>query len=168
MAFIAGFISTLVFHQPVLTLFYLAGFISRVPYDLRPVPPLGIPAVISLAFWGGLWGIAIWPWLKKVDGPAYWARALVISAVFPTMVGLFIVFPLKGMPMAGGWNPKVIVSALVVDAVWGLGTAFLMRFMKPGSGLEKGQSIPFPGEVRSRRAALPQLRTLKAAKPPRH
>jgi hypothetical protein len=119
MAFNAGFISTLVFHQGVLTLLYLAGLVSRV----------GIPAVISLAFWGGLWGVTIWPLLKKVNGPAYWARALVISAVFPSVVGLFIVFPLKGMPMAGGWNPKVIVSALVVDGAWGLGMSFLMRLM---------------------------------------
>ena len=108
-AFNAGFISTLVFHQDVLTLFYLAGLIPRVPYDLGHVPPLGIPAVISLAFWGGLWGVTIWPLLKNVDGPAYWARALVITAVFPSLVGLFIVFPLKGMPMAGAGNPKVIV-----------------------------------------------------------
>jgi hypothetical protein len=129
MAFNAGFISTLVFHQGVLTLLYLAGLVSRVPYDLGHVPPLGIPAVISLAFWGGLWGVTIWPLLKKVNGPAYWARALVISAVFPSVVGLFIVFPLKGMPMAGGWNPKVIVSALVVDGAWGLGMAFLMRLI---------------------------------------
>jgi hypothetical protein len=129
MTFNAGFISTLVFHQGVLTLLYLAGLVSRVPYDLKHVPPLGIPAVISLAFWGGLWGVTIWPLLKKVNGPAYWARALVISAVFSSVVGLFIVFPLKGMPMAGGWNPKVIVSALVVDGAWGLGTAFLMRLM---------------------------------------
>ena len=128
-AFNAGFISTLVFHQGVLALFYLADLIPRVPYDLRHVPPLGIPAVISLAFWGGLWGVTIWPLLKHVDGPAYWARALVTSAVFPSVVGLFIVFPLKGMPMAGGGNPMVIVSALVVDGAWGLGMAFLMRLM---------------------------------------
>jgi len=130
-AFNAGFISTLVFHQDVLTLFYLAGLIPRVPYDLGHVPPLGIPAVISLAFWGGLWGVTIRPLLKNVDGPAYWARALVISAVFPSLVGLFIVFPLKGMPMAGGGNPKVIVSALVLAGAWGLGMAFLMRLMDP-------------------------------------
>ena len=80
-AFAAGFVSTLVFHQGLFTVFYLAAVVPRAPYDLRAVPPLAIPAVISLAFWGGAWGMAIWPILRNVNGPAYWARALVISAI---------------------------------------------------------------------------------------
>src|SRR5258707_7698375 len=80
-AFVAGFVSTLVFHQGLLTLFYLAAVVPRAPYDLRAVPPLDIPAAISLAFWGGAWGVAIWPLLKNVNGPAYWVRAQVISAI---------------------------------------------------------------------------------------
>src|SRR5207253_3453044 len=54
-AFIAGFVSTLLFHQGVLALFYLAGAVQRTPYDLGSGPPFGIPAVISLAFWRGVW-----------------------------------------------------------------------------------------------------------------
>jgi hypothetical protein len=128
-AFIAGFVSTLVFHQGVLTLFYLAGALSRAPYDLGAVPPLGIPAVISLAFWGGVWGAAIWPLLKNAAGAAYWLRALVIGAIGPSAVALFIVFPLKGMSIAGGWDPKLIVGALILNGAWGLGLALLMRLM---------------------------------------
>ena len=143
-AFVAGFVSTIVFHQGLLTLFYLAAVVPRAPYDLRAVPPMAIPAVISLAFWGGAWGVAIWPFLKHVAGPAYWARALVISAVFPSVVGLFIVFPLKGMPMAGGWNPKVIVSALVLDGAWGLGMALLMRLMRVSPAKHSELSVSLP------------------------
>jgi len=126
-AFVAGFVSTLVFHQGLFTLFYLAAVVPRAPYDLRAVPPLAIPAVISLAFWGGAWAVAIWPFLKNVNGPAYWVRALVISAIASGSVTLFIVSPLKGMPLAGGWNPKVIVSTLMLNGTWGLGMALLMR-----------------------------------------
>jgi len=79
-AFVAGFVSTLVFHQGLLTLFYFAGFVPGAPYDFKAVPPFGIPAVISLAFWGGACGVAIWPFLRHVAGPAYWVRALAISA----------------------------------------------------------------------------------------
>ena len=129
-AFIAGFVSTLAFHQGVLALLHLAGVVSRAPYDLGRVPPLGIPAVISLAFWGGVWGAAIWPLLKNVAGPAYWLRALVIGAIGPSAVALFIVFPLKGMPMAGGWDPKLIVAALILNGAWGLGVALLMRLLQ--------------------------------------
>jgi hypothetical protein len=129
-AFVAGFVSTLVFHQGLFTLFYLAALVPRVPYDLRAVPPLAIPAVISLAFWGGAWGVAIWPFLKNVDGAVYWVRALVISAIASGSMALFIISPLKGMPMAGGWKPKVIVTTLMLNGTWGFGMALLMRLMR--------------------------------------
>src|SRR5438132_8099384 len=137
-AFIAGFVSTLVFHQGVLALLHLTGLVSRAPYDLGAVPPMDIPAVISLAFWGGVWGAAIWPLLKNVAGAAYWVRALVIGAVGPSAVALFIVLPLKGMPMAGGWDPKLIVGALVLNGAWGLGMALLMRLMQQAPSRRPG------------------------------
>ncbi len=130
LAFIAGFVSTLVFHQGVLTLLYLAGAVPRAPYDFGATPPLEIPAVISLAFWGGVWGVAIWPLLKNVAGAAYWVVALVIGAIGPSAVALFIVFPLKGMPVAGGWDPKLLGGALLLNGAWGLGAALLMRLFQ--------------------------------------
>jgi hypothetical protein len=39
-AFIAGFASTLVFHQGVLWLLYAGGFSPRAPWNMTPVPPL--------------------------------------------------------------------------------------------------------------------------------
>jgi hypothetical protein len=36
-AFVAGFVSTLVFHQGLLTLLHLAGALPRAPYDLAAV-----------------------------------------------------------------------------------------------------------------------------------
>jgi hypothetical protein len=38
---------------------------------MTPVPPLNAPAVISLAFWGGLWGIALWALIRASHGGAY-------------------------------------------------------------------------------------------------
>jgi len=143
-AFVAGFVSTLVFHQGLLTLFYLAAVVPRPPYDLRAVPPLAIPAVISLAFWGGAWGVVIWPLLKNVNGPAYWVRALVINAIASGSVALFIVSPLKGMPMAGGWKPKVIVSTLILNGTWGLGMALLMRLMRASRAAPSELTVSVP------------------------
>jgi hypothetical protein len=128
-AFFAGFLSTLLFHQGALTLFWLSGAFPRAPFDMSPVPPIGVPAVMSLAFWGGVWGIAIWPLLRHAAGAAYWLRALLIGAVGPSAVALFVVFPLKGMGVAGGWDPKIIVGALILNGAWGLGVALLMSRM---------------------------------------
>jgi len=128
-AFIAGFVSTLVIHQGVLALLYLAGADARAPYDLRAVPPLALPAVISLAFWGGVWGAAIWSVLKHVGGAAYWVWAVVIGAIGPSAIALFIVYPLKGMSLADGWDPKLVGTALLLNGAWGLGLALLMRLL---------------------------------------
>lgn len=35
--------------------------------------------------------------------------------------------PLKGMPMAGGFDSKLVVGALVLNGAWGLGVVALMR-----------------------------------------
>ena len=44
-------------------------------------------------------------------------------------VALLVVFPLKGMPVAGGWDPKILVGALLLNGAWGIGVAVLMRLM---------------------------------------
>jgi len=85
--------------------------------------------VISLAFWGGVWGVTIWQLLRNAAGRAYWFRALLIGAVLPSAVALFIVFPLKAMPMAGGWDPRVIIGALILNGAWGLGVALFIRLL---------------------------------------
>lgn len=128
-AFVAGFVATLLFHQGLLGVFHLTGVFPRPPWNLAPVPPLGVPGVISLAFWGGLWGIALWALIRKLEGVGYWMSALVIGALGPSIVAWFVVMPLKGMPAAGGFDPKIIVGALLLNGAWGIGVALLMRAM---------------------------------------
>ncbi len=128
-AFIAGFVSTLVFHQGVLWLLYARGFSPRAPWNMTPVPPLHAPAVISLAFWGGLWGIVLWALIGASSGSAYWIKAVVIGALGPSLVAWFVVMPIKGLGAAGGWDPKIIVSALLLNGAWGIGTALLIRML---------------------------------------
>jgi len=129
-AFIAGFLSTLAFHQGVLFLFKLLGVVTRTPWNMDPVPPLGVPSVISLAFWGGVWGIPIWYLMRHATGAAYWIRAVVFGAIGPTVIALLVVFPLKGMAFAAGWDPKIWVLGLILNGAWGLGLALLMRGLK--------------------------------------
>ncbi len=128
-AFIAGFVSTLVFHQGVLWLLYVSGVSPRAPWNMTPVPPLHIPAVISLAFWGGVWGIVLWALISASTGNAYWIRALVIGALGPSLIAWFVVMPIKDMGPAGGWDPKVIVGGLLLNGAWGVGVALLMRLL---------------------------------------
>jgi hypothetical protein len=127
LSFVAGFVSTLVFHQGLLHLLYMAGVFPRAAWNLAPVPPLGVPSVLSLAFWGGLWGLVLWALVQKHRGGARWLWGGIWGALLPSLVALFVVMPLKGMPMAGGYDPKLIGGALLLNGAWGLGVVALMR-----------------------------------------
>ena len=105
-SFIAGFLSALLFHQGLLYVLYAAGVSPRAPFDMTATVPLGVPAVFSLAFWGGVWGIVLWVLIRRSRGASYWVRAAVIGAIGPSVIAWFVVMPLKGMGIAGGWDPK--------------------------------------------------------------
>jgi hypothetical protein len=48
--FIAGFLATLIFHQLALALLWWLGIAPFAPFSMAATRPLGVPAVISLAF----------------------------------------------------------------------------------------------------------------------
>ena len=127
-AFVAGFLATFIFHQGSLALMHLAGLTERTPFMMTATKPFGVPQVFSLAFWGGVWGIVLWAFLARSrHAGGYLLRALVFGAIAPTLVAFFVVAPLKELPIAGGGDPKIIVGALILNGLWGLGTALLLR-----------------------------------------
>jgi hypothetical protein len=129
-AFAAGFLAVLIFHQGVWAVLHLAGALPMAPYAMAPTQPLGVPQVLSSAFWGGVWGVALWPLLAGAGGKAYWIRATVLGALGPTLVALLVVFPLKGRPFAAGWDPKIWTLGLMLNGAWGFGLAWLVRILK--------------------------------------
>lgn len=132
-AFISGFIATLLFHQGLLAALHQMNPSVPAPYNLESVPPLGVPAVISLAFWGGIWGIVLWQFMKNSGGATYWLRAILIGAIGPSAVALFIVMPIKGLGVAMGWDPNIIVGALILNGAWGLGVGLFMKLLPDAS-----------------------------------
>lgn len=127
LSFVAGFVSTLVFHQGALHLLYLAGVFPRAAWNMAPVAPFGVPSVLSLAFWGGVWGPVLWALIRRHRGGQRWFRGMLWGALLPSLVALFVVMPLKGMAVAGGFDPRLIMGALLLNGVWGLGVVALMR-----------------------------------------
>lgn len=124
-AFVAGFLATLLFHQGLFGLFYLAGLVPAAPYNMTPVPPFHVPAVMSLAFFGGLWGIPIWAIIRRMQPLMHWISAIVLGALGPTVVAMLVVFPLKGIPVTA----QTLMGGLVLNGFWGLGLAVFMAFM---------------------------------------
>ncbi len=128
--FVAGFISVLIFHQIMLAILYAIGFVGAAPYSMAATAPLGIPAVLSAAFWGGIWGIVfvlVEPWFPR-DGN-YWIAAIVFGAIPLSLVAWFVVAPLKGAPVAAGGDISGLITALLVNGAWGVGTALFLRGM---------------------------------------
>ena len=129
LGFVAGFVATLVFHQIALQLLHMAGMAPNPAWPMKPVPPFGVPQVISLAFWGGVWGAIMIPVIDRRRG-AYYAIAIVFGAILPTLVAWFLVAPLKHQPVASGWNPQRMMIGPIVNAAWGFGTALVYRLLE--------------------------------------
>lgn len=128
--FAAGFVAALVFNQIALAILNVVGVTPAMPYVLRPVPPFGVPAVLSLAFWGGIWG-SVLAFLQRgfPRGAGYWIAALLFGAVVPTLVAWFVVAPLKGLPVAAGWDPARMAVGPIINAAWSVGTVLLLPLM---------------------------------------
>ena len=125
-AFIAGFLATLIFHQGVLALFHTAGMVPMPAWNMSAMPPLNIPSVISLAFWGGLWGIALWLLIRGMTGARYWLIATIVGSVAATAVAMLVVFRIKGLDV----DANIVVGGLILNAAWGFGVALFMRLMR--------------------------------------
>lgn len=126
--FFAGFFATLIFHQLMLALLWAAGVAPFAPFPMTPTSPFGVPAVFSLAFWGGIWGILF----ALIEGRfprrgGYWPTVFLFGAIFPSLVALIVVLPLKGKPMGGGWHAGLLVTAGLVNGAWGVGTALILK-----------------------------------------
>lgn len=135
LGFAAGFLAVLVFHQGMLAFLQAIDFARSGPYQVQPTWPFGLPRFWSLAFWGGVWGIAfvlVEPYFPR--GAKYWLAALLFGALGPTLVSWFVVAPIKGTPIAGGWEFAAMTRGLLLNGAWGLGTAAILWLFARVSG----------------------------------
>ncbi len=125
--FAAGFLATLIFHQLTLAALWRAGVAPFAPFSMAATNPFGVPALFSLAFWGGVWGI-IFAVAERgfPSGAAYWVAALLFGAILPSLVALLVVLPLKGRALGGGWGVPLWATAFLVNGAWGVGTALFL------------------------------------------
>ncbi len=129
--FISGFVATLVFHQIAVAVVAAVGIAPFSPWNMAAAPPLGIPAVISLSFWGGVWGILfIFIHHSFGTGARYYTLAFLFGAIFPSLLALLIISPLKGGPVFAGGDPGILLGAFLVNGVWGAATGFLIKLIE--------------------------------------
>jgi hypothetical protein len=131
LGFVAGVLATLIFHEIGVGLCHLAGLTQNTPYSLAPVPPFGVPRVMSLAFWGGVWAIAFVLAEKPMARfPAgYWIAAAAFGAIVPTVFSWLVIAPLRGQPLGYGFHLARTISGLIVNGLWGLGTGVFLTMV---------------------------------------
>jgi hypothetical protein len=133
--FIAGALAVPLAHQVMLAILNATGFVSRAPFPMDPTKPFGVPAVISLSFWGGVWGVILLLAVGRLRGAKFWIVTLVFGAIAPTLVAAFVVAPLKGQESGG--DVKMAITGLLVNGAWALGTAALARWMETWRGTSR-------------------------------
>ncbi len=124
--FVVAVVSVLTFHQGMWTLLHylaLPGLGMPPPFPMDPVPPWGVPKIVSLCFWGGLWGAlfgAVW------RGPrsSFWWGGILLG-IAAALTGLFIVPAIKGQVIAGGWVLNNWIRSFLINGTWGLGVGLM-------------------------------------------
>lgn len=128
--FVAGAIGVLVFHQLALAALHAAGITPGVAYSTKITSPFGVPQFLSLAFWGGVWGIVAALLFGRLWGGSLIVALVIFGAIAPTLVAWFVVAPLKGAPVAGGFKPAAMMVGPIVNAAWGLGTGLVLAWFQ--------------------------------------
>jgi hypothetical protein len=131
LGFMAGVIAVLTFHQGmVLALHGIApGWVPFAAYRTTPVPPFGVPVIISNCFWGGLWGAGFGLLLPRFTWPL-WLCGLALGLLC-VLAGWFIVAPLKGQPLGFGWVPLSMLRSLLINGGFGLGVSLILPLLMP-------------------------------------
>jgi hypothetical protein len=132
--FIAGAIATLVFHQCMYAVLTAAGWLPQRPWRMTPVAPLSVPWIISLTFWGGLWGIPFALLYERLGawlgGAGPWLRGMVFAAIGPLLLGSWLIVPiLKGNAVFAGLAPQRMLIGILLNVVAygiGLGISYVL------------------------------------------
>ena len=130
LGFLAAVLSVLTFHQAMWGVLYLGGMMPRPPYPMGPVPPFGVPLIASLCFWGGLYGLVFGVVLPRLPRQPTWLLGLGLGIV-AALVGWFVVAPLKGQPLASGFDPARMLVSLLINGFWGIGVGVILPMLMP-------------------------------------
>jgi len=137
--FAAGVLGVIVFHQGAILLLRETGLFgfprTALVWNLAANPrAFGLPTLVNQCFWGGLYGVFFALLAPRVRLPL-WAWGLIVGAS-TTMVGFFVIAPLRGTPIAGGWQLMAWLRGLSIGLSFGLGlwlfyAAITTKYFRP-------------------------------------
>ena len=126
---LAGALAVLLFHQTTLQAFYWAGLAPQAAFRIAQVPPFDAPVVVSITFWGAVYGAILGivsPWARV----PLWLQAA--GAGFCAMaLAWFVFLPLMGHAAAFGWRVGPMVRSFIAYQAWGAGFRLLSPRLHP-------------------------------------
>src|ERR1700682_6524611 len=130
LAFVAGALAVPIFHQILLWILHAVGIVPTDPFSMERTKPLGVPTIVSISFWGGVWSFLFALILPRwFSGTAYWIAAPVAGGLALTLVFMIVVWPLK----VGGRPPHLVglfIIGFLLNAAWGIGWALLLHLFE--------------------------------------
>ena len=129
LGFIAAAIAVLTFHQGMVAVLHAMGGLASAPYRTTPVRPFGVPLIVDLCFWGGLYGAVFGLLLPRLTAPL-WLCGIILG-IAAALVGMFIVAPIKGNAIAQGWHAWPMARSVLINGFWGLGVGLILPLLMP-------------------------------------
>ena len=131
LGFVAGFIAVPLGHQVMSWIFYLTIPGRAFPWNMGPAAnaaykAFGVPALVNLSFWGGVWGV-LWALISPFvpRGWLYWIIAILFGGVCATAFSAYGVPAIKGTPQGSmSW------IGFGLNGAWGLVTAFIFDTLR--------------------------------------
>ena len=128
--FVAGALSVLIFHQLGFWIANELGYTRAALYNMRGVPPWGVPTIVSSAFWGGLWGIVAAFLVPRLPGALGGVLGWILfAAVVVAIVNWTVVLPIKSGRFNMPGMPILVVLPLVYG-LWGFGMWLIAGAMR--------------------------------------
>jgi hypothetical protein len=126
---VAGALSILLFHQTTLQVFFWLGLAPHAAFRFAQVPPFNAPLVVSITFWGAVYGGifgALLPWTR---GPL-WLYGMA-AGLCAMGLAWFVFLPLMGHSAAFGWQAWPMLRSLIAYQMWGVGLSLVLPLVHP-------------------------------------
>jgi hypothetical protein len=135
---VAGALAMLMFHQTTLQAFYWSGLAPHPAFRIAIVPPFNVPMVVSVTFWGAVYG-GLFGWVyPRLPGPYSLRGAL--AGVFAILMAWFVMRPLAGHPVAFAWKAEPMALSAAANLMWGFGCAAILPVINPRCLLERSRA----------------------------
>ncbi|WP_428485734.1 hypothetical protein [Rhodopila sp.] len=110
-------------------IFFWLGVAPRAAFGVAQVPPFNLPMVVSLTFWGALYGGGFGFLTSRLRG-RIWLNGLPLG-LLATLMAWFVFQPLKGLAAAFGWQAWPMLRSLIAWEIWGLGVGIILPLLHP-------------------------------------